>query len=117
MDETVLYNTFLHAPRMKQLVRSTFPDFHDDDIERNFEKIFFDIGTVGNATNEALVKKIHREYERYGVPPSKEKIAYLLDIYKGTSVQRKKEVLSAIGATLSLGYAIDNGIITDQYLE
>jgi hypothetical protein len=117
LDENELHTIFLHAPKIKSLVKKTFPDFQNDDIERNFETTFFDISSMGSAEDIAKMKRIHREYERHGSIPSKDDISYFLKLYAHTDSKRKIALLSELWATVSIGFALDNNLISPQYFE
>ncbi len=116
-EELVKHGTQKH--QMKKAL-SAFPDTvtMNPRDKYNFELIFSDLDTIGaTPVQKARIQKIHQYYMRHSSYPDSMDMTEILSIYRNAPAKRKLEILSDFQTDISIKFASDNHLISDQYLE
>ncbi len=119
MNERELEALIQKTHLVRKFVHRIFPSLQNitPSEKRNFERIFHDWkDRFQNPDDRARVKKIFHNYASYGQVPDADDINFLFSAYQNISLDRKKEILSAMGVVLSFRDAYDLELIDDAFL-
>jgi hypothetical protein len=105
---------------MKNQLKEWFPQ-HSEVLQAydrvDFAQIFHDREQYMTDVNRARFEKIYKNFVENGQRPDTGDIGYILDVYTSAPDSRKKEILMALDATISVEQAMDTGLVSDTQLD
>ncbi len=119
LDEDELKNYASRTHLMRKLVYKTFPglQWENPSEKRDFEQIFYDKNMyLTTPEQKSRFRGIHKNYHEFNQVPDGSDIDFILGVYQGASNDRKKEVLSALWASITIKHANDTGLIPPDFL-
>lgn len=109
-NENELKDRIQRAALMRKALYSAFPELKNEKSseKRDFEKIFHDYETfLSNDVDRKRMKQIFHNYKEFHQIPDSEDMSFILGVYSGVSDSRKKELLAALGVTLTIKDALE----------
>ena len=117
-NENELKNYVTRTSSMRKLVYGIFPDLKWENPSeiRDFEKIFHDRDQFLDEPGKQKFLRMYQDYVKFGQVPDGDDMDFILSAYHGASKDRKKEVLTALGVTLTIKSAFASWLVNEQFL-
>jgi hypothetical protein len=118
LDENELKTYIGRRAYMRKIVYKAFPLFKWilPTERKDFDTLFSDKDQYLDAAWQKRFTTIYRDYKEHGQIPDTDDIGFILGSYSTASDERKKQVLTDLGVTLSIKQAISLWLIDENFL-
>lgn len=105
--------------KRKNLVNTIFPRFTDEETlyHRSFQNFFPEVDNYANDDQKIQLARIVRNFEKFGSIPDTSEIEIILSVYQNAPTHKKRQVLEWLNVKVSLQFALDNDLISQEYVD